>query len=187
MDVCVGSGNPVKRRAVESVLGGEEGFAEGAVVEAIPVESGVSEQPTSHAETVAGAETRARNALEAGYDLGVGIEGGVATFDGAPGLYLVMWAAATDGDRLERGAGPAIRLPERIAERVRAGEELGPVMDDVLDEEGVARGRGAAGAFTGGRVSRREALATAVAGALGSFATDLYGGDGAGSAPPYRR
>jgi inosine/xanthosine triphosphatase len=171
MRIGVGSGNPVKRRAVESVV--EEGDA-GPTVEAVAVDSGVSEQPTGHAETVAGAENRARNALAAGYDLGVGIEGGVAGFDGAPGLYLVMWAAAADGRRLERGAGPAIRLPVEIAERVRDGEELGPVMDDVLDETGVARGRGASGAFTSGRITRTEALGTAVAGALGPFETDLY-------------
>jgi inosine/xanthosine triphosphatase len=171
MHVGVGSENPVKRRAVASAL---EGSGTDATVEAVAVDSGVSEQPIGTAETVAGAETRAENALAAGYDLGVGIEGGVAGFDGAPGLYLVMWAAATDGDRLERGAGPAIRLPEDVARRVRDGEELGPVMDDRLDESGVARGRGASGALTGGRVDRTAALSTAVAGALGPFVTDLY-------------
>ena len=176
MRVGVGSGNPVKRRAVEAVLdAGEDAFGEAAAVEAVPVDSGVSEQPTGHGETVAGAETRARNALAAGaYDLGVGIEGGVADVEAAPGLFLVMWAAAADGDRLERGSGPALRLPEQVAERVRDGAELGPVMDDALGESEVARGRGAAGALTGGRIDRTEALSAAVAGALGPFATDLY-------------
>ena len=135
----------------------------------------MSEQPTGHGETVAGAETRARNVLAAGgYDLGVGIEGGVADVEAAPGLFLVMWAAVTDGDRLERGSGPALRLPEQVAERVRSVEELGPVMDDVLGESGVARGRGAADTLTGGRIDRTEALSAAVAGALGPFATELY-------------
>ena len=134
----------------------------------------MSEQPTGHGETVAGAETRARNVLAAGgYDLGVGIEGGVADVEAAPGLFLVMWAAA-DGDRLECGSGPALRLPEQVAERVRSVEELGPVMDDALGESGVARGRGAAGALTGGRIDRTEALSAAVAGALGPFVTDPY-------------
>ena len=170
MDVGVGSENPVKRRAVVAALERPD-----AAVEAVAVDSGVSEQPTGHAETVAGAETRAERALAAGgYDLGVGVEGGVAQFDAAPGLYLVMWAAVTDGDRLERGAGPAVRLPAAVADRVRDGEELGPVMDDRLGESGVARGRGAVGALTGGRVDRTEALSSAVAGALGPFATELY-------------
>jgi len=176
MRVGVGSGNPVKRRAFEAVLNaGEDAFGEGATVEAVPVDSGVSEQPRGHGETVAGAETRARNVLAAGdYDLGAGIEGGVADIDAAPGLFLVMWAAVTDGDRLERGSGPALRLPETVAGRVRDGAELGPVMDDALGESGVARGRGAAGALTGGRIDRTEALSAAVAGALGPFATELY-------------
>jgi len=85
-----------------------------------------------------------------------------------------MWAAVTDGERWGHGAGPSLALPDRIAERVRAGEELGPVMDDVLGEEDVARNQGAAGALTGGSIDRERALASAVAGALGPFVTDHY-------------
>ncbi|MFB6127631.1 MAG: DUF84 family protein [Halolamina sp.] len=167
MPIAVGSGNPLKRAAVESVVDAE--------VVAESVDSGVSEQPRGRAETVAGAETRAERALAAGgYDLGVGLEGGVAAVDGAPGLYLVMWAAATDGEIVGRGAGPSLRLPAAIADRVDDGEELGPVMDDVLGESEVKKRQGAAGALTDGRVDRTEALATAAAAALGPFATDLY-------------
>jgi inosine/xanthosine triphosphatase len=170
MRVGVGSGNPVKRRAVASVV------ADDVTVESVPVESGVGEQPRGHAETVEGAETRARNVLLADpdYGLGVGIEGGVAEFEGTSGLFLVMWAAVTDGGAVGHGAGPSLRLPRSIADRVRDGAELGPVMDDVLGTEGIAEREGAAGALTDGRIDREEALATAVAGALGPFVTDLY-------------
>ncbi|PSQ25936.1 hypothetical protein BRD03_12730 [Halobacteriales archaeon QS_9_68_17] len=109
MHVSVGSANPVKVAATERALAdrGE------AVVESVPVDSGVSEQPTGHAETAEGARNRAERALaDGGYDLGVGIEGGVARFDGTDGLYLVMWAAVADGDRMGRGAGPSLRLPD---------------------------------------------------------------------------
>nr|WP_299237518.1 inosine/xanthosine triphosphatase [Natronomonas sp.] len=144
-------------------------------IEAVPVDSGVSEQPLGHAETVTGAEARAAAVLDAGeYDLGVGIEGGVADFGVADGLFLVMWASVDDGTRVGRGAGPSFRLPDGIATRVDDGEELGPVMDDVLDTTGVAKRGGAAGALTDGRVDRTDALATAVAGALGPFVSDLY-------------
>ena len=140
-----------------------------------PVDSGVSEQPTGHEETVTGAETRARNALGSGdYDLGVGLEGGVARFEGTDGLFLVMWAAVTDGERMGHGSGPSFRLPDGIAERVEAGEELGPVMDDVLGENDVAKKQGAAGAFSDGVVDRDDALAAAVAAAMGPFVTDQY-------------
>jgi len=170
MRVAVGSTNPVKRRAVESALDSE--------VETVLVDSGVREQPRGRAETVAGARTRAERALRADgydYDYGVGIEGGVAEFGAADGLFLIMWAGVADGERVEVAAGPSLRLPDGVAARVREGAELGPVMDDVLGESGVARRGGAAGALTGGRLDRESALSAAVAGAFGPFHVDLYG------------
>ena len=174
MRVGVGSGNPVKLEATRLALPGEtDGFAADATVERCPVPSGVSEQPSGHEETRRGAVNRAEGVVSAGYDLGVGIEGGVA--DGPDGeLLLVMWAAVTDGDRRGYGSGPSLVLPADVAARVRGGEELGPVMDDTLGEDDVAKRQGAAGALTGGRIDRTDALRTAVAGALGTFVSPLY-------------
>jgi inosine/xanthosine triphosphatase len=171
MFVGVGSTNPVKRSATESAIGGMPGLS----VEAVDVDSDVPDQPRGQEETIQGAVTRARRAYDAGgYDLGVGIEGGVATVEGADGRYLVMWAAVTDGDRVETASGPAFRLPDEVATRVDAGEELGPVMDDLYGRESVAKQEGAAGILTGNAVTRTDALETAVAGALGPFVTDAY-------------
>ncbi|ELZ91764.1 hypothetical protein C440_15659 [Haloferax mucosum ATCC BAA-1512] len=173
MDIAVGSGNPVKRRAVERTC-------PDASVVAVAVDSGVSEQPTGHDETITGAVNRARRARsETDSDLGVGIEGGVSTFSDSTDTsesdrYLVMWAAVTDGERVGRAAGPSFLLPDRIADRIRAGEELGPVMDDVLGTDEIAKKEGAAGVFTGGRVTRTDALEAAVTGALAPFRCDLY-------------
>jgi non-canonical (house-cleaning) NTP pyrophosphatase len=195
--VTVGSGNPVKRAATEAAFhdsAATDQFVD-ATVRAEPVDSGVSEQPRGHAETRRGAVTRAVAAHETGADLGVGIEGGVGSFDpvtaaevanGAPAgatdgagdaapesaggdLSLLVWAAVTDGTEVGVATGPSFPLPPAVARRVRDGEELGPVVDDLLDESGVARGRGTAGVVTGGRVDRRDALRTAVAGALAPF------------------
>ena len=47
-------------------------------------------------------------------------------------------------------------------------------MDDELGASNVAENQGAAGALTGGRTTRTDALATAVAAAAGPFLTDLY-------------
>ncbi|MEF8857928.1 MAG: inosine/xanthosine triphosphatase [Halolamina sp.] len=172
MRIAVGSGNPVKRRAVEAAV---QSTLESPRVEVVSVDSGVSEQPQGHAETITGAGNRAANALAAGeYDLGVGLEGGVAEFSGSAGLFLIMWAAATDGERTGRGAGPSFRLPGPIAERVDAGEELGSVMDDVLGENDVAKRQGAAGALSAGVVDRDDALAAGVAAAMGPFVTEHY-------------
>ena len=192
--IGVGSGNPVKRRATIRALawlaasetatvdGGDGESADTAdtddrapTVEAAPVPSGVSDQPTGHAETATGATNRAAAVLEAGpYDLGVGLEGGVASYDGVEGRYLVMWAAVDDGDRVGRAAGPSIELPATVAARLDDGSELGAVMDDILNTTGVARRGGAAAALTADAVDRTDALAVAVAGALGRFLSPLY-------------
>ena len=179
MRVAVGSGNPVKRDATARIFVDSEVVAE-------PVASGVSEQPIGRPETRRGARLRAKRALAAGpYDLGVGLEGGVAGVgagsgadaDPAPGAadrYLIMWAAVTDGNRWGAGGGPSYPLPDSIAARIREGAELGPVMDDELGASNVAENQGAAGALTAGRTTRTDALATAVAAAAGPFVTELY-------------
>ncbi len=173
MEIAVGSTNPVKIDAVERAL---ERY--GPTVRSVGVDSGVSEQPRSIEETVTGAENRARRALAAtDADYGVGLEGGIARLEGAPGLSLIMWGAATDGTRLERGGGPTIRLPDDVAARLEDGRELGPVMDDLLDTEGLAEGAGAVGVFTDRLTDRTAALGQAVACSFGPFLTGYYDTD----------
>ncbi|MFB6251169.1 MAG: inosine/xanthosine triphosphatase [Halobellus sp.] len=171
MRIGVGSGNPVKREATTRVFPDATAVAE-------PVASGISEQPTGNDETRTGALNRAEAVLDVDseYDLGVGIEGGVADIedDATAEMFLVMWAAVSDGKRRGVGAGPSLPLPSSIATRVRAGEELGPVMDDTLGESDVAKNQGAAGAFTDGKLTRTDALAAAVTAAASPFLSDLY-------------
>lgn len=168
--IAVGSTNPVKVAAAERAFDRFD-----PTITAVGVDSGVDEQPRSIAETIDGATNRARRALDsAGGELGVGIEGGVAGFDATDGLFLIMWAAVTDGDRLETGGGPSLRLPDQVATRIDGGDELGPVMNDLLNAENVAENEGAAGALTAGLTDRRTALEQAVAAAAGPFVTEYY-------------
>ncbi|WP_222920028.1 inosine/xanthosine triphosphatase [Natrinema sp. SYSU A 869] len=170
MELAVGSTNPVKIDAVERTLERYE-----PTVTAVDVDSGVAEQPWSIEETVTGAENRARQALAVtDADYGVGLEGGVARLDGTPGLFLIMWGAVTDGNRLECGGGPTLRLPDGVAERVDDGAELGPVMDDLLGTEAIAEAEGAAGVLTDGLTNRTRALGEAVASSFGPFVTNYY-------------
>lgn len=170
MRVAVGSGNPVKHSATVGAVGDVA-----STIKRVPVDSGVSDQPMSEAETIEGAVNRAERALAAGdYDIGVGIEGGVAGAETLDGLYLTMWAAATDGESVGRGAGPRIRLPDQVAERVESGEELGPVMDDILGTAGVKEEQGAAGVLTNRIIDRESALRHAVGGALAPFVSGYY-------------
>lgn len=168
MQVGVGSRNPVKLAATRQAF---DSIAAPAAIVAVDADSGVSEQPLGDEETIRGAKNRARAAAE-GYDIGIRIEGGVA--DGPDGSYLIMWAAATDGARMDIGGGPRVRLPERLGTQVRAGRKLGPLMDELVGQSDVARNDGAAGTLTGGIIDRESALRHAVAGALGPFVTAFY-------------
>ncbi|ADJ16017.1 DUF84 family protein [Halalkalicoccus jeotgali] len=180
MDVAVGSENPVKRGAVERVF-------ESARVESRRVESGVSEQPVGRTETIVGARNRAQRSFGPDVAFAVGLEGGVADlsdgersanapeddrFGGVEGLFLIMWAAVTDGKRIEIGSGPSVRLPDPISMEMIGGRELGPVLDDHLGTDRIAREQGAIGVFTGGRLDRETALAQAVACAAGHLFRD---------------
>lgn len=170
MRVAVGSRNPVKYDATVGAFGDLA-----SVVDRVGVDSGVSEQPRSTAETIEGAKNRARRARAAGdYDLGVGIEGGVATIDGLDGQFLTMWAAIDDGSNQSLGSGPRLRLPESIASEIERGAELGPLLDELLGTEGIKEEAGAVGVFTEHTIGREDALRHAVAVALGPIISEHY-------------
>jgi inosine/xanthosine triphosphatase len=174
MKIAVGSNNPVKIKAVRSVV--VRVWPEAEIVP-VTVNSGVPAMPMSDADCLAGARNRARAALAAtAASLGLGLEGGV-NLEPA-GLMLLGWAVALDGNGRE-GLGGAARLPlpEAIAQRVLAGSELGPVMDELLGQENVKQQGGAVGALTAGLVLRRETFAVAVAYALAPFVTPRFYGE----------
>lgn len=155
--IAVGSSNPVKAAAVQRVF-------PDAALHTGPVDSGVAAQPRSVLETIEGAQTRAGAAFaRREVDLGVGIEGGVAPLPVGEGWQLIMWAAVTDGSHSQIGMGPGLTLPPAIARPVADGVELGLVMDTLTDEPDTAKGAGAIGALTDGRLTRTDALTAAVA------------------------
>lgn len=162
--VVVGSTNPVKVDAARTVL---QRLAPGVTVAGHPIASGVSDQPWGDEETIRGAMARARGACAMdGAELGIGIEGGVvAMADGS--VRTCAWAAVVTRDGREGvGGSLAMQLPERVAELVRGGLELGHAMDRVTGEHDVKRGAGAVGILTAGLVNRQEAYEVLVAYAL---------------------
>ncbi len=168
--IGIGSTNPAKIRAVENVI---RKVWPTAVFHSIPAPSGVSDMPMSDEETLRGATNRARAAL-AGADFGIGLEGGV--HEEPFGLVLMGWTVVMGRDgRYGIGGTARIPLPDSITRRVRAGEELGPVMDDILHAENTSQKGGAVGALTGGLVLRGHSFETAVAYALAPFISpELY-------------
>jgi inosine/xanthosine triphosphatase len=150
MKIIIGSMNPAKIAAVKNSFSDEDAFV------ALDVPSGVSEQPFSDEETIKGAINRAMGALKQGKgDIGIGLEGGVQ--ETSFGLLICNWGALAANDSAPIIAGGArILLPEEVALRLRAGEELGPVMDDYAKLKNVSKQEGAVGIFTNGMVNRSE-------------------------------
>lgn len=165
--IACGSTNPAKRTAAERAAAA---FFAHPQVEAIDVPSGVAAQPWGDTETAQGALQRARNARAAlDADLGIGIESGVA--DGPGGhLYVIAWAAAVDSRGHHAfGSSERFPLPDEVAQHVRAGHELGPVIDAYLGLPGAARAQGAVSLLTGGRRTRPDILTLAALHALAAL------------------
>lgn len=151
--VAVGSTNPAKVKAVEAVVAR---LFPHARVEPVAVASGVADQPLSAAETKLGARTRARAALAAtpGARFGVGLEGGVhCKADDACDVVNCCAVTAHDG-AIHVAWGVRFPLPPSVARRLRFGEELGVIMDELSGVADSAKSLGAVGFLTRGVLTR---------------------------------
>jgi len=170
--IAIGSTNDAKVRAVRWAA---SRVWPGVTYHPVEVPSGVSEMPMSDEEGARGALTRAQRARQTvDADLGVGLEGSVV--DGSHGMYLTGWVAVVDRrGRTGLASGARIPLPEIIARRLRAGEELGPVIDALSGRQDSKQHEGAAGYLTRGLLPRHLAFGVAVLCALAPFLReDLY-------------
>ena len=166
MKIAIGSLNRAKRLALEKAV---ETAGLKAEIVSSSVPSDVSEQPFSDEETREGAVNRAKNVLmETRADIGIGLEGGVMETEA--GLFLCNWGALAVQDQPVITAGGArILLPQVIAEQLRSGEELGPVMDQFTARKEIRQHEGAIGVFTNGLVTRDEMFLHVAKLLLGQF------------------
>ncbi|TLS39407.1 DUF84 family protein [Pseudalkalibacillus caeni] len=162
MYVGIGSKNPVKVKAVEEVI--DDGKAV-----SLNVPSGVSEQPFSDEETRLGAINRAKAVVERGkVEIGIGLEGGVEEIDGQ--FFVCNWGAIADKNGTVHQAGGArFPLPDVIGEKLRKGEELGPIMSEYARIKEVNKKEGAIGIFTDGALDRKEMYVHIVKILIGQF------------------
>jgi inosine/xanthosine triphosphatase len=129
----------------------------------VDVPSGVGDMPLGEEAVRAGALARARAALErTDAEIGFGLEGG-AILDGDRAWLTAHVVALTRGGQLGEAAWGRMLLPRIAAERMRAGEELGDIIDDLFDRKESKRQSGAVGLLTDGTVSRTDAFADLVA------------------------
>lgn len=180
MKVIVGSTNPVKIEAVRLAFARvwPQQFWE---FQGISVSSGISNQPMSDEESIAGARNRARNALDVYTALetpdvayGVGLEGGIQRI--GTHYYDSGWCVVLDKHGRE-GIGSTIRLivPPRMMRMIEQGMELGEVIDIVFQQQNSKQSNGHFGLMTNNAVTRPGAYADGVVSALARFLhNDLF-------------
>ncbi|MFZ1720875.1 MAG: inosine/xanthosine triphosphatase [Microgenomates group bacterium] len=160
--IFVGSANPVK---INATIGAASEEWPEVVVEGFDVQSGISEQPIGDVETQKGSINRAKSALELGLQkypdldphdcLGVGPEGGVTETE--LGMFSTVWISVVDVEGVVKFAnGARFYIPEFIAEKIRSGQELGPLAEKLVGEKDVRRKQGFLGIITKNFVDRTE-------------------------------
>jgi inosine/xanthosine triphosphatase len=170
MYIFVGSTNPVKVNAVTQAA--SETWPDVKVM-GYGVASGIDAQPRSDEETRQGARNRAAAALKAGQNeqmsaqaLGVGLEGGV--FELGEELWSTVWVVVTDGTgRFFEANGARFKIDDVLADIIKAGEEMGPVVARVTGVNDVRSKQGMIGVVTGGFVDRTEEYSSIAKLALG--------------------
>jgi inosine/xanthosine triphosphatase len=157
---ALGSTNPAKVAAVREAL---IKLAPGCEIVPLDVPSGVGRQPFGDVATRTGALERARKALTAsGADIAFGLEGGVE-LEGER-AWLLSWVAAIDPSGCEGYAsGLRMLLPPSLGDGLRAGTELGTLVDGLFGVKDSKTASGAIGLLTAGAVSRTDAFADLVA------------------------
>lgn len=173
--IIVASQNPVKLKA--SLLSFQRMFpSQQFVLSGISVPSGIPDQPTSDAQTLEGATNRANRAseLEPIANFWVGIEGGIE--DTAGGMEAFAWIVVkSNSGKMGKGRTGTFFLPQRIAELVRQGKELGEADDIVFGRRNSKQENGAVGLLTENVIHRTDFYVVAVILALIPFKNEtLY-------------
>lgn len=171
MRIAVGSGNPVKARAVQAVL---RAVYDDLEIVPVAVDSGIPDQPLGDVETRAGAVNRARRALDAAdAELGVGLEGGLIETEF--GWMTCAWCAVVDrAGAVGIGGSVNALLPPAVVAKIEQGHELGDAIDLVTGLEDTKQRMGAVGVLSGGLTNRQAAYEHLVKMALVRFLKPAY-------------
>lgn len=169
--VAVGSENKAKNQAVTTAF--SRAFSRPIESYGFAIASGIAEQPTTDEESIQGATNRALGALAAltQAQYGVGLEGNTVTIAGR--MYLHGWVAVAERATGEIGIGHSsgIELPCTLKEGIDAGEELGPMLQAMLedDDNTIRHTTGTNGVLSGGLYTREQEFIDATTVALARF------------------
>ena len=166
MKIVIASANPVKIKAVKTVL---QPLYPQAKFTHRQTASQVPRQPLTDQQTRQGAINRAQASLQQTQaDLAVGIEGGVMST--SVGMFATAWAAIIDSQgKLGLGGGLHFLLPKKIAVAINQGKELGPIMDKLTNRKNVKQQGGAVEVLTKGLITRTQGYIRLVELALAKF------------------
>jgi len=166
--VAIGSTNPTKieatRQAFTTVWPNKIFEFVG-----IATDSGVSAQPMSDEESIRGAQTRAKKALqETSADFGVGIEGGLHHVRDR--WFDCSWIAVLDRHGNE-GIGSSVKIivPEHVMKLIHEGHELGTALDKTFNRVNVKQAEGHLGLMTKNAITRTSSGRDGVIVALSHF------------------
>jgi inosine/xanthosine triphosphatase len=175
MKIIVASTNPAKIKAVSD--GFKQMFTDTNFnIEGISVESGVNDQPMTDKETYTGALNRADNAYKASpeADYFVGLEGGIESKDEEMEAFAWIVIRSKDGKYGKARTGVFI-LPQKIADLIKQGKELGEADDIVFGKTNSKQSNGAVGILTNDAIKRSSYYSEAVILGLIPFKNpDLY-------------
>lgn len=167
MLIAVGSTNQTKIDPVKDVF--SRHFKD-VLVQGIKVDSGVDDQPMDDEQMYRGALNRAQKALKnvKGAVFGVGIEGGLhersyGWFEHS--LVVIVDPKGTVGV----GASGGLVLPDKVIQRIHAGENLEQAVDHLFGTTKIGQGVGMFGLMTKNVVTRTSGVAHGVAFALAPF------------------
>ncbi len=162
--VGVGSVNPVKVKAVHKAF--SRIFNDVKIISR-KVDSGVSPQPMTDEEMVAGAINRAKNVfMEVKPDFAVGLEGGLVKY--VFGVFVRGWVAVYNGEFLGIASTASIKVPSWIWDKLIGNKqlELEDIMEKITGIEKIGDRMGAFGFLTDERYDREKAFEDAIICAL---------------------
>jgi inosine/xanthosine triphosphatase len=170
MKILVGSKNPVKIEAVKEAF---SLYYKNIEVIGLSVKSNVPDQPIN-SQTFEGAKNRALELQKVNSvgnlnaDYFIGIEGGIQETYGKWFAFGGMCIIDTTG-KTSFGTSAHFELPKSVTERLLNGEELGFVMDEIMNDENTKQKGGAISFFTNGRMNRKELYIPGIISALIPF------------------
>lgn len=170
----VASTNPVKGSAALSAF--ERMFPDRKFsLDQVEVNSGVTDQPMSQAETLNGARNRALAAQKARPSAAywVGMEGGVEEKDGQ--LMAFAWMVVRSNKQVGESCTASFFLPPEVTRLIHSGKEMGEADDIVFGLNDSKRNQGAAGILTHNVIDRMQLYEHALVLALIPFKNaELY-------------